>query len=297
MKDDHALNTTFGQNGDQPAPKSRGLFRAAGKSTPSMGLTPVRQRTVRAPLAPVIVQPPAGPLPDWNDLRLVLPGVRKHILHRSPLVNFFREDPVSKSFDLLRTRLLQTLRANGWHRIAIAAPTQGCGSTFTAVNLAQSLSRVQGSRNVLMDLNHRKPGLAKALDMDDVSSMRGFLSGDVSMERHLVRASKTLAVGLTGGADQDAAELLHDARCAASMDRISTALRPDVVLCDLPPILEFDDLAAFLPQVDGVLLVANGTKTLPKHIAACEKVLEGNTRVLGVILNQGRCAGPDPLDA
>ncbi|MEZ5767095.1 MAG: hypothetical protein R3D80_05045 [Paracoccaceae bacterium] len=43
-------------------------------------------------------------------------------------------------------------------------------------------------------------------------------------------------------------------------------LKPDVVMLDLPPMLEYDDLAAVLPHVDGVLLVADGTSTQTKDI-------------------------------
>lgn len=225
---------------------------------------------------------------DWPGLRLVSPGPRGHFLSGVPLVDFFRTDPAAKAFDLLRTRMLQTLRANGWNRIAVAAPTQGCGSTFTAVNLALSLARIPGSRNVLMDLNHRTPGIAGALELATIADMRGFLRGDVGMVRHLVRSSDTLALGLISGPDRDAAEMLHDARTADTLHRMNAALSPDVVLYDLPPILEYDDLAAFLPQVDGVLLVSDGTRTHASHIVECERILEGQTQVLGVILNRAR---------
>ena len=65
----------------------------------------------------------------------------------------------------------------------------------------------------------------------------------------------------------------------------------------MPPVLESDDLSAFLPQVDGVLLVADGTRTLPQHIAECERRLEGQARILGVILNRARQTGPAPAYA
>lgn len=70
--------------------------------------------------------------------------------------------------------------------------------------------------------------------------------------------------------------------------RMQAALRPDVVLYDLPPLLEFDDTIAFLPQVDGVLLVADGTKTTDEDLAVCERLLEGESALLGVVLNRGR---------
>jgi len=229
---------------------------------------------------------------EWEALRFVSPGVRRHFLSGAPLVNFFRHDPAARAFDLLRTRLLQTLRANGWNRVAIASPTAGCGSTFTAVNLAQSLARVPGSRTVLMDLNHRNPGIAGMLDMDDVGNMRGFLTGKVPVHRHLMRATKTLALGLTAGPDRNSAEILHDARCGEALNRMTKALRPDVVLYDLPPVLDCDDLSAFLAQIDGVLLVADGTQTMAGQIAASERLFEGRTRLLGVILNRARPSGP-----
>ncbi|MFT4961458.1 MAG: protein-tyrosine kinase [Paracoccaceae bacterium] len=225
---------------------------------------------------------------QWNTLRHVTIGGRQAFSGNTPLVSFNRDDPASKAFDQLRTRLLQTLRSNGWSRIAIAAPTSGCGSTFTAVNLGLSFARIPGSRTILMDLNLRTPGIAKALGLQSNGDARAYLSGQIESSQYLVRVKDTLALGLGGGPDQDAAELLHDQRTAMTLKAMDDDFDPDVTLFDLPPILAFDDLAAFLPQVDGVLLVSDGTKTTAAHIKACERVLEGQTKVLGVILNQAR---------
>jgi Mrp family chromosome partitioning ATPase len=224
----------------------------------------------------------------WDALPEVRTNGRRHMLARAPLVSYFRDGAASKSFDLLRTRLLQTLKANGWSRIAIAAPTAGCGATFTAVNLALSLSRVPGSRTILMDLNQRDPGVADLLDVENPGNMAEFLSGRVPMSQHMVRASKTLALGLNSAPCQNASELLHNPTTAERLDHMTAALQPDVVVYDMPPVLAFDDVAAFLPQVDGVLLVSDGTKTTAKHIAECERILEGQTQLLGVILNRAR---------
>ena len=221
-------------------------------------------------------------------LRRVPIGVREHQLARSPLVNFFRDDPAAKGFDLLRTRLLHTLKAHDWKRVAVAAPTTGAGTTFTAVNLALSLARIPHSRTILMDLNHRNPGVAEALKMDQPGNMSGFLTGEVVMEDHLIRPAETLALGLTDAPDRNAAEILHDSYSAATLADMIERTAADVVLYDLPPVLEYDDLTAFLPQVDGVLLVSDGTQTTAAHLAACEKMLAGHTELLGVVLNRAR---------
>lgn len=255
-------------------------------------------------------QPPRTPLPShmapervdplalhWNSLKRVTPGLRGQIMGDVPLVSVHRDHPAARGFDLLRTRLLQTLRANGWHRIAIAGPTPGSGATFTAVNLALSMARVPRSRTVLMDMNLRDPGVAEALGLDAPGRMRDFLQGGVAMSEHMQRVGDTLALGLASAPDPDAAEILHDRQTAEVLDLTAARLSPDVVLYDLPPILAHDDLAAFLPQVDGVLLVADATRTLARHIEMCERILDGQTRLLGVILNRARDAGRDGWDA
>ncbi len=234
-------------------------------------------------------------LPDpWPILRRVdLCGLTPR---RSPLplVDFFRRSPTARAFDLLRTRLLQTLRDHGWRRVAVCAPTMGCGASFTAANLALSLARVPGSRTVLMDMNLRSPGVARALGLETAAlyngDMRGFLRGEVRLEDHLVSASDSLALGLNSEACFNAAEVLHEARCAETVDRMMDRTKADVALFDLPPVLENDDVAAFLPQVDGVLLVSDGTKTTAQHLKACEKMLAGHTQLLGVALNRARAS-------
>ncbi|WP_425045852.1 CpsD/CapB family tyrosine-protein kinase [Primorskyibacter sp. S87] len=237
-------------------------------------------------------------LPDtWDRLPLRLPGVQKHLRSRAPLISFFRNDPAAKAFDLLRTRLLQTLRERGWQRVAVTGPTSGCGSTFTAVNLALSLARVPGSRNILMDLNQRTPGIADLLDMHDSGQMRRFLCGEAQPAEHLVRICDTLAVGLTQEPDSQSAELLQTANCTVAMANMVDEINPDVVIYDLPPMLEHDDLAAFLPQVDGVLLVSDATRTTPDHLAACERILGDRTELLGVILNRAKRSGVESLGA
>ncbi|APG48206.1 CpsD/CapB family tyrosine-protein kinase [Phaeobacter porticola] len=227
----------------------------------------------------------------WERLHRVPLDIRGHQAARSPLVNFFRNSPTANAFDLLRTRLLHSLKAQGWKRVAIAAPTAGCGSTFSAVNLALSMARVPGTRTILMDLNFRRPGIASALKLPPSGDMPGFLSGDLSLPEHLIRPAASLAVGLTAAPDRNAAEILHDGRCAGVIDDMVLSTGADVTLFDLPPVLEHDDTAAFLPQVDGVLLIADGTRTTAAHLAACEKMFEGQTQLLGVSLNRARGAG------
>ena len=229
----------------------------------------------------------------WERLHVQSPGTDQHILEGSQAAEDFRATDVSRAFDLLRTRLRQTVGQHGWTNIAVASPTAGCGNTFTAANLAASLARVPSSRTVLMDLNMRAPGLATALDISVPASggnMRDFLEGDIAISDFFVRIGETLALGLNDAMEHDAAEILQNPATARSLAAMREALRPDIVLYDMPPLLGYDDTSAFLPQLDGVLLVSDGTQTMAKHLAECERMLDGQVPLLGVILNRARAS-------
>ncbi|WP_162798472.1 CpsD/CapB family tyrosine-protein kinase [Sulfitobacter sp. SK012] len=224
----------------------------------------------------------------WDALEMVEQGSAKHLSKTTPLVDFFRGSPASKAFDLLRTRLRQTAMKHAWKNIAICAPTSGCGNSFAAANLAMSLSRVPSSRTVLMDLNLRNPGQAQAFDVDAPGPIKPYLAGETALSDHLIRVNDRLALGLNNTTDKNAAELLQDPATHATLERMQASLRPDMVLFDLPPLLAYDDLTAFMPQLDGVLLVSDGTQTMAKHLASCERILKGQVPLLGVILNRAR---------
>lgn len=298
MKDTYASSTA-----DTPASRSDRMLPTEGSFTRPRRFTTAADSLVDETdiildhANPAIIDSEAtaiSPAPRdlWGLLHEQQPGKDQHIMAGSAAEEEFRATDVSRAFDLLRTRLRQTIKQHGWTNIGIASPTAGCGNTFTAANLAASLSRVPSSRTVLMDFNMRHPGLAKALDMDASQSgdLRDFLAGDVAISDYLTRATDTLAVGLGSSPQADAAEIMQDPATAASLAEMRAALRPDVVIYDLPPLLSHDDTSAFLPQLDGVLLVSDGTQTMAKHIAECERVLDGQVPLLGVILNRARAS-------
>ncbi len=251
------------------------------------------ERTPEVLLEPEAKLPARDPSEDartpvWSRLRVGKIDAAQVVRRALPLVDRFRDTESAKAIDLLRTRLLHTLRAQGWRRVAIAAPTSGCGATWMTVNLAQGLARVPNSRTIVMDMNFRKPNVAGALALSDDGDMVGFLSGRVPAHRHLMRLSDGLSVGLNRAGKVSGSEILQNPTTGKAIDAMMTDSRADVALFDLPPVLEHDDLTAFLPQVDGVLLVADGTRTTAKDLAACEKILAGHTQLLGVVLNRAR---------
>ena len=223
----------------------------------------------------------------WRDLQEVSLDLSQRKLRKERLVAIDRRDAhLSGSFDMLRTRLITALKANGWRRVAITSPTAGCGKTFCAINLAISLSRLQAVRTVLLDLDLRAPGIAGALGLQPTAPMSDLLTGARDMHAHLVRIGGNLALGLNDTPIPDSAETLQAPQTARALKAMQLDLRPDVVLYELPPALGHDDLFAFLPQIDAVLLIADGTHTTAEDISACERILSDRTPLLGVVLNK-----------
>ncbi|HCQ65622.1 MAG TPA: hypothetical protein DIU07_10925 [Rhodobacteraceae bacterium] len=199
-----------------------------------------------------------------------------------------RREAAVQAFDQLRTQFLQGVRSEGLKRIAVASPRSGNGTTFAAVNLARSLSRVPGCKTVLLDLNLRAPGVAETIGVEAEGNMDEFLTGEISFFQHVVRYNDGLALGLSRSARPNASDLLQSGLVAGAVSEMTHLLKPDVVMLDLPPILEYDDLSAVLPHVDGVLLIADGTSTQTKDIAECERLIKNRSKLMGVVLNRGR---------
>ena len=212
------------------------------------------------------------------------------------VVTFARHDPAHVAFDLLRTRLLQALKARGWSRVAITSPTKACGKTFVAANLALSLARRPSCRAVLMDLDLRIPSLARVLGLAGLGADRRTSWRAAARPRRLLRR---VAPNLAVGAEQRAVSRFGGADPGAVRPRprsraMRATLQPDVMLYDLPPALACDDVIAFLPQVDGVLLVAAGGMTSADEIRECERLFAGQAPLLGVILNKAEDPAIEP---
>ncbi|MEM1159472.1 MAG: CpsD/CapB family tyrosine-protein kinase [Pseudomonadota bacterium] len=211
-------------------------------------------------------------------------------LERNRIITQNRQNPAYVAFDVLRTRILRTFAKHGWSRVGITSPTKGCGKTFTAANLTLSLARQKDCRTVLIDLDLRAPNMAQTLGVSQPEPISWFLSGDVPTQEALRRVDGNLALGLNDKKIPNAAETLLSPAAGKAMDDMCTALEPDIVVYDLPPMLSCDDVLGLLPQLDCILLVVGGGITRPDEITECERLLADQTHLLGVLLNKGEDA-------
>ena len=197
------------------------------------------------------------------------------------------------AFDVMRTKLLQQARANGWRRIAITSPSPGCGKSTIALNLAFSLARQPELRTVLAELDLRRPSLASVLGIKGRKSFAEVIEGRADFADVALRCGDGLAVAVNAGPVRNPAELLHGSAVAAALATIENDYAPDLMLFDLPPMLVSDDTMAFVGHVDAVLLIAAAEATTIKEVDSCERELASQTNVMGVVLNKCRYMGPE----
>jgi Mrp family chromosome partitioning ATPase len=188
------------------------------------------------------------------------------------------------AFRMLRTQVLGRLEQMGGGALAINSPKQGDGKTLVAVNLAVSIARHLHRRALLVDLDFRRPGIAKLLGIAPAANLSDHLQDGVPLADCLVELGIERLTALPQGRSvEHSSELLASPRMAALATEL--ARDPDrIVIYDCPPLLATDDALIALGFATGCLLVLReGRTTRSELLRAAELV--GEERLLGTVLN------------
>ena len=228
--------------------------------------------------------------PDLEESWLAIPQFEPDNKHfrKNRIITLVCEDPVYTSFDIMRTKLLATMKQKGWRSLAITSPNPHCGKTLVSANLAFSFARQKEIRSILVDIDLRRPQLAKTLGLKPGPSVASFLSGFGEITSQFVRFDKNLAIGASTNAQKHSAELLANSQTRKSIDTLCDQLQPDIIIYDMPPLMASDDTLAFLPNVDCTLLVVEAEKTTIHEVDETEQTLAEKSNLLGVVLNKCR---------
>ena len=240
--------------------------------------------------APAAPEPQHGPdiAANWKALTEFYP--RPGLMRRNRIVAFTGGSDAAH-VDMMRTRILQQMRINGWRRLAVTSPGTGCGKTTTCLNLAFSLSRLNDQRTIVAEMDMRRPGLVPALGLKSPGNFAQVIEGTAAAADHLLRYGENVAFGANAAPARNPSELLQNAQVAPALTRLEAEYDPTVVIFDMPPMLIADDMLAFAPHVDCVLLLAAAEQSTVDEIDSCEKELAAHTNVLGVVLNKCRYVG------
>lgn len=251
------------------------------------GIAPAARETVSAP--------PPQPAPDrledaWRALQEFTPD--PEVMKRNRIVTF-AGGPDTAPFDMMRTKVLQQMRANGWRRLAITSPGKACGKTTVSANLAFGFARQPETRLALIEMDMRRPALAHTLGINGgPRQIARVFEGKDPLEKQLLRFGMNLAIGVNHAVVANPSELLNSPAVPEILTAMEAELDLSLMIFDMPPMMAADDMLAFAGKVDCVLLVAAAESTSIAEIDRCERELAAQTNVLGVVLNKCRYTEP-----
>jgi len=252
---------------------------AGGADTAPLREPPELQRAAREE-TDALADASSGP----THPRLV-PANRERLL-ANRIVAMAEYDPAATAYKVLRTHVLQRMRANGWRTLAITSPTEDNGKTVTAINLAITLARDLKHTVLLVDLDLRRPSIASYCFEHPVPGVSDYITNDRPIEELLINPGIERLTLLPGSHSfTHSSEVLSSPKMIQLVNDLKGRYPDRLVLFDTPPMLSGDDVIAFSPYVDAFLLVLDDGRTTKEQLRDAYTLLD-NTKILGTVLNR-----------
>jgi protein-tyrosine kinase len=191
------------------------------------------------------------------------------------------------AYRMLRTQILQRARGHGLSTLGVVSAVNGEGKTLTAVNLALSLAAEPNQSVLLLDLDLRRPAVARTLGLAAQRGLESWFGGDEptrnvcygieGVERFYVLPTMAPVIG--------SSEVLAGIGTRKLFNELKGRDPGRMLIVDLPPVLLSDDALMVAPLLDAVVLVVNERRTKREDVVRVVELL-GNTRIVGTVLNR-----------
>lgn len=194
---------------------------------------------------------------------------------------------LSEAYMSVRTNLGFTTEHGAPRSLSVTSTSPSEGKSTTSLATAVMLART-GKRVILVDLDLRRPAMAKSLGLDRRVGVSNYLSGSDDWAAMVQEtAYPNLAFLASGPVPPSAPELLSGDRLRQLMELLSASY--DHVIVDGPPMLALADAQLIARNVEGVVFVIEAGRTPIRAVEATMKRLkESGVRVLGVVLSKYR---------
>ena len=198
-------------------------------------------------------------------------------------------DPRSRSFNLIRAKLLQLQSERGWRLIGIVSATPNVGKSFIAANVAASLSRIPRRQTCAVDLDLRRASLSALFGLEPNRGVRRYLEEEKpeALPEIYRMEGERLLIMPTRAAPIHSAEMLAGDNAQMLFRSMRYSGNSRLFIVDLPPVFANDDAVATLARLDCYILVAEEGKTKQREILDSVALL-GRERLAGVVLNKYR---------
>jgi capsular exopolysaccharide synthesis family protein len=213
-------------------------------------------------------------------------------LQRARVISDQQPLAVKAAYKMLRTRLLQRMRANRWSKLGITSARAGAGKTLTAINTAISIAREPNQKVILVDLDLRRPSITRYLDIEPRYDLSDYLLNDVEIEDVVIKtAVERFLIIPSVTAHENSSELLSSPRMQDLVRLLSTDIEGCTVIFDFPPMLDADDMLSFSPNIDALLFVVAECETRRPDLQQAQGIIK-DLNVVGIVLNKSDDKSP-----
>lgn len=193
----------------------------------------------------------------------------------------------SRSFNLLRSRVLKLLDAKGWQSFAVVSATPGSGKSFIASNLAVALSRTADRIVYLFDFDLRRPSLADVFGLPIEHTINEFLTGEIESLHSVAKrlGDEKLLIFPSSPRQEATSELLSSVRMTELAAELKNLPRNVLCVVDLPPVFANDDAAIVTAKLDSYLFVIEEGRTTKTQVKESMNILAPAV-CMGTVLNR-----------
>jgi Mrp family chromosome partitioning ATPase len=205
---------------------------------------------------------------------------------RGEIYGFNSIDPRSRSFNLVRGRLLELKRVRGVRLIGVVSATPSVGKSFVSANISASLSRDPQLKVFAVDLDLRRGSLSSQFGILPENGLTEHLDQGTPLETYRLDGESLTVLPSRGGMVHSA-ELLATQRAEALFAAMRSSDPETLFICDLPPVFANDDAVATMAHLDAYILVSEEGRTTEREVRDAVEAL-GRAKLAGVVLNKFR---------
>lgn len=235
-----------------------------------------------------------------SDTRIGADGIVRNNLDASPsitispeqlderlVVGFDSFDARSRPFNLLRTQLTKEMGKQGWRLLGVTSATPAAGKTFTSVNLAAALSKMEGRKVLLSDFDLRRGSILEQLGIEAPVTLNDYLSGEQpDWQSAVYRINDSdLYILPSSGRSRNSSELLSGERFKHLIAELRLLSSDYLVIGDLPPVFANDDAMLCTQHLDAYLMVVHHGHTTSRQIKESIELLRPAV-CMGTVLNR-----------
>ncbi len=199
-------------------------------------------------------------------------------------------NPDASSFRMLRTQILTRMRSNQWQTLAVTSARDGEGKSLVASNLAVAMAMELNQTVLLVDMDLRKPTIANYFSLSVDAGLKDYMEKDIKLADVLINPGIKRLVILPGkDRANNSAELLSSPKMAQLVAELKARYTARIIIFDLPPMLQTDDLKLTSSYFDGILFVLEDGKNTAADIQRAMQLLNPE-KIIGTVLNKASYA-------